>query len=358
MVAAPYISWEITDACNHNCFYCYNYWRSDKDRVYKQNIDYDRICRFIIEQHPVWVSITGGEPLLEWDRVKVIIKQFWANGIGIRLVTNGSCITEEIAGFLAKYQVQVMVSFPSSDCDVFFETTERKTYGAVIKGMDTLKSCGVDFTQNIVVTAKNLDSLQNTVEFLFGRYGIKRLFISRATRPVNASTSLQNELLNKSSLQRMFNICVSLQEKYNIHIRACGGFPFCAISDSKIFEMFAKGCGAGEAGYVISGNGDVRACARDCVSHGNIFQTPIEEIWSSIKRWSSEDALPEECRTCNVKEACRGGCRMASKEGVPSYNNLDLDADPGNQPVLFNNYNEKCMSRRIGADLRKQKGVK
>lgn len=351
MIEAPYISWEITDACNHNCFYCYNYWRGDKDRVYNQLIDDDRICRFIIEQQPVWVSITGGEPLLEWARIKNIIQKLSAKGIGVRLVTNGSCITEEIARWCAGYKVQVMVSFPAADRGVFVETTDRDTYELVINGMDILQNYGVDFTQNVVVTAKNLDCLENTVQFLFERYKIKRLFVSRATRPVNATVSLQKELLDKSRLQRLFNTCVSLQEKYKIHIRSCGGFPFCGISDLKAFEMFAKGCGAGEAGYVISGNGDVRACARDCVSHGNIFETPIEEIWHSIKRWASEDALPGECKTCNVKDACRGGCRMASKTDVPSYNNLDLDAVPANQPVTLNNYNEKCMSRRIGSSL-------
>lgn len=345
---APYISWEVNSACNHKCFYCYNYWRSDKEYICESEPPYDRICQFILEQRPEYVTITGGEPLLVFENVKGCIQKFCDAGIYVRLVTNGACMTEEIARFCKAYQIQVMVSFPSSDKRVFEETTNNLfSFSKVLKGMDLLAKYKVRFSQNIVVTEKNLESLEETVAFLKKRYQIRKVFISRATKPINAGDELNEKLLSRERLRVFVKKCVELQEKYRVVIKSCGGYPFCALEDEKAFGMFAKGCGGGEQGYVISGNGDVRVCARDYVKYGNIFETDIKEIREKMKIWTKEEAIPQECRSCNMKEICRGGCHMASCLGKHEFHSLDYVATPENQPIRFEPIGETCMTRYL-----------
>ena len=65
----PYMQWEVTPRCNHNCIHCYNYWRSNDDKMI-ENKFYDDIVTNIILVHPVSVVITGGEPLLVFNEIK------------------------------------------------------------------------------------------------------------------------------------------------------------------------------------------------------------------------------------------------------------------------------------------------
>lgn len=346
MMYPPYISWEVNSECNHDCFYCYNYWRTDKENVCNESIDYGRICDFIISQKPRFVTITGGEPLLVFDNIKECLVKMREAGIQVRIATNGACITEDLVAFAKQLQLQFMISFPSIRQNVFEETTNRVgALDRVIRGMDLLASFGVHFSQNIVVTEKNLDSLEDTVRFLKERYNIGRIYISRAAKPVNASNELDTLLLSRERLRTYVELCARLQNKYRVVIQACGGFPFCALETQQEFQMFAKGCGGGEHGYVISGNGDVRVCPRDYLIYGNIFETPIEEICQKMRIWTKDEAIPEECRDCNMKKLCRGGCHMASVSGKHTYQSLDYAARPECQPIKYIPSGETCMTR-------------
>ena len=348
MMYPPYISWEVNSECNHDCFYCYNYWRADKGKICEEAVDYERISEFIISQKPRFVTVTGGEPLLVFGKIKECLLKMREAGIGVRIATNGVCITEELAKFARKLQLQFMISFPSIRKDVFEETTNRAgTFERVIRGMDLLKGYGVRFSQNIVVTEKNLDSLEDTVRFLKERYNIGRIYISRAAKPINASDELDKELLGKERLRTYVELCAKLQNKYRVVIQACGGFPFCALETQQEFQMFAKGCGGGEHGYVIAGNGDVRVCPRDYMIYGNVFKTPIKEICEKMRIWTREEAIPEECKGCNMKELCRGGCHMASISGKHTYQSLDYAAKPECQPIRFVPSGETCMTRYL-----------
>ena len=68
----PFLQWELCSECNHKCIHCYNYWRADNIPV-EQCENYLNIADKIIERKPLYVAITGGEPLLVFPKVKEIV---------------------------------------------------------------------------------------------------------------------------------------------------------------------------------------------------------------------------------------------------------------------------------------------
>lgn len=330
------IAWEVTENCNHNCFYCYNYWRGDSPAqpCLEKELDYSAITEKIISLTPLSVALTGGEPLLVFDKIKDSIRSFSKNGIFIRLLTNGSLITDEMASFFAQYQVQLMVSFPSSNQDIYTAITKKSDYCDVVRGLDILKEYGNDVLINIVVNSVNLNQMEETAQFLLNRYGYKTLYFSRATKPQNADVHLQDNLLDNRQMQVFFNKCLRIKEKYKIKIRTCGGCAYCAVENPKALSIFAKGCGGGGNSFVVSSSGNVRVCGKDSQVFGNIFLKDIDKIMEKASFWTDDSAIPKECTMCKFKHRCRGGCHMSSYDAVPKYNSLDANAMPYNIPVL------------------------
>lgn len=330
------ITWEVNESCNHNCFYCYNFWRDNSfvpDNSGCAQVDYMRVTDKLIGFHPISVAITGGEPLLVFDKIKESIIRFVENGIFVRLLTNGSLITEEIAYFFGKNNIQVMVSFPTFDPDQFSAITKSNSYKSVLLGLDLLKKYNVDVLINVVVSNVNLNNMEQTADFLIDRYGYKTLYFSRATKPQNATEEIQEKLLNSVELQQFFNTCLKIKKHNKIEVRTCGGCAYCAVRSKKAFSIFAKGCGGGKSSFVVSNDGSLRVCSKDTQVFGNIFQSDVDMIMDRAGFWIDDTAIPKECASCKYRQQCRGGCHMSSKESLPHYNSLDFNADPLRGPI-------------------------
>ncbi|MBE0529825.1 MAG: SPASM domain-containing protein, partial [Rhodospirillales bacterium] len=91
---------------------------------------------------------------------------------------------------------------------------------------------------------------------------------------------------------------------------------------------FAETCGQGLA---IEHNGDLYACDHYVYPQyrlGNILETPIADLAASPeqKRFGDDkrDTLPRQCRECEYRFACNGGCPkhrfLATADGEPGLN--------------------------------------
>jgi MoaA/NifB/PqqE/SkfB family radical SAM enzyme len=92
---------EITPRCNLKCVHCYVAhcnWPHDI-------LTFDEICKIIddlVKQGCLWISFTGGEPLLRPDFID-IYTYAKKKGLFVVLLTNGTLITPEIADYLSIY---------------------------------------------------------------------------------------------------------------------------------------------------------------------------------------------------------------------------------------------------------------
>lgn len=323
-----FISWEVNSECNHGCTYCYNNSSRSNAAVCSSEKDLDAISKFIASRPPVSVTVSGGEPLLMFDRLKPHIEKLRTHKILVRILSNGTLITEEIARFCAKWDVHFMISFPSADREVFGTITgQPASYDKALSGMDLLKEHGVVFQPNMVVTPANLGTVENTVRFLWQRYAPPSVMVSRATAPSDAGPDVSSIVLGQEQLERMFDICNRLSGQGGIRIKTCGGISLCSITSEKIGGIFGKVCGSGKHGCVIASNGDVRVCTRDSQVYGNIFSDSFEEIRHRMAIWQ-EVSVPEVCKDCSAAEICRGGCHMSSTDPNRGPGSLDCHAMP------------------------------
>lgn len=342
----PFATWEVTPACNHLCIHCYNYWRGEECIPANCcDADMDRVAEFLIGRKPADITITGGEPLLIFEKLKKYIVQFRKHGISVRINCNGSLITDSVATFCAEHQVRMMISFPSSDAKVFSGIAGKNaSMEQVLQGMQIAVKHGIRVSPNIVVSRLNMDSVETTCRYLYDKLKIDNVFISRVTRPINAGPDFEKLMLNPDEMDVLYRTCVRLSKTMPIEIRSCGGFPYCAFPDEGSYRLLAKSCGAGRNGYVIDNSGNIRVCVRDDKVYGNIFTQNFRQVWAAMAAWRSDSFLPKECENCNVRASCRGGCRISDKRDADDYCRLDHDARLDRIPV---NYSYDTAERKI-----------
>lgn len=339
----PNIQWEVTSECNHNCLYCYNYWRKDEEIIAcmtKQLSEeqYMIMAKRIVQQRPLSVVITGGEPFTVFEKVKPAIKYMRDNGIIISINTNIALLKYSIESFLKENNIGLFVSFPCSVPEICDKITSRKgSRDRIVEKLDMAVEYGLSFDFNMVVSKLNINYIETSVEFLINRYKIRKISLTRVSKPVNSDSSFDKNLLDFEGLKKLQDISVKLAKKYGITIDTSCPYTPCSIYSQEAFDMFAykRLCTAGKTTFAIDVDGNVKACPRDSKTYGNILKDEFEDIWQAMISWRDGSFLPDECKNCKVLSKCFGGCRVDSYPFTGKMNCLDMISNPNNLPIKF-----------------------
>lgn len=313
----PGIFWEVTPLCNHNCVHCFNYWRKDDDETQELNrngkgIDYEDFVDKILELNPVTVTITGGEPLLIWDKLKPGIERLLKKGCIVSINTNAVLVTDEIAEYLAKRGINLFVSFPCSVESICDEITDVPgSWKKINEGLRILTKHGVRFKCHMVVSTKNIDYIEETALFLKKHYQIKDMSASRVGKPVNASEKFDGYLLEQANIRRLIEESVRITKEHGVTIDASVPYASCSFDTQEEFDMLGgrRYCSAGKASYVIGNDGSVKSCPRDSRIYGNIFEEEFDVIWERMEEWRDGSLYPTECKECKSFSSCFAACR-------------------------------------------------
>ncbi len=339
----PFVHWEVTPECNHNCIHCYNYWRKDSEKLESMHTNFSEehyleIARRIVNQKAHTVVVTGGEPMLVFKKIVSSIELLKANGINVSINTNAVLITDEIIDFLKKHDINLFISFPCGNekiCD--FITDRKGAMKRIVRSLDHLVEREVRFSLNIVASKANLEYLEETVDFLRDRYHIKRIHITRVGKPVNSDSSFDKYLLSHEDLNRVQDICVKINSEYGIDVDTGCPYTLCSINSQKAFELFGykKFCTAGKTSYAMDTFGNIKACPRDSKIYGNILTEDFATVWERISEWRDGTLLPAECKQCKMREVCKGGCRVDAFPFTGKLNSLDTTVILENLPIKY-----------------------
>lgn len=336
----PFVHWEVTPECNHNCIHCYNYWRKDSEKcdVNLSEEHYLSIAEKIAKQKPNTVVITGGEPLLVFNKIKSSIALLKLLGINISINSNAVLVNDEVIDLAEKYNLSFFVSFPcykKEVCD--FIVSRGGALERILKSLDLLKSRNIRFSLNIVASKANIDYIEDTVKFLKERYDIKKIYITRVGKPVNSTADFDKYLLSDEDLDKLQDISVRVKKVYGIEVDTGCPYTLCSINSQEAFDLFGyrKICTAGKTSYAIDSFGNMKACPRDSKMYGNILDEKFEDVWKKMNEWRDGSLLPPECKKCNVRVVCQGGCRVDAFPFTGKMNSLDTTARLSNLPVKY-----------------------
>ena len=147
---------QITQECNFRCSYCtygakdFQYQREHSSK--KMSLEtalsvVDFLVAHSTNQDEVVIGFYGGEPLLEFEKIRTIVeyaeKNFFGKDLGFSLTTNGSLLTLEIAKFFAAHNFNLIISLDGTpethDRSRKFAATGNGTFATIKKNLDEIK---------------------------------------------------------------------------------------------------------------------------------------------------------------------------------------------------------------------------
>ena len=250
----------ITNACPQNCEYCYN--KDRKGRV----MDTHTICKVISDLKRmglVWLGLTGGEPLLNRDIVKIL--ESASDDCAKKLFTTGCTLTKSMASDLKSAGVfSVSVSL-----DHWLEEKHdrvRRYEGAfktALKAIDILKNLNDIHVSVSAVLPIDLIREKRVEEFLafLINLGVHEAWLSEAKPSVE--DFWKNDMIITEE-DRLY-LC-RLQDRYN----SDGKITVNYLGHFEGREHF--GCNAGNKMVYVDAFGDVSPCVFIQMNFGNVEQ--------------------------------------------------------------------------------------
>jgi len=306
---------EITDFCNHRCIHCYNLDSDVKNRPARKVSDETALAcaQKLIDSGIFTVVITGGEPLLKKELTKKVISIFRENKIRVSLNSNLTLFDDDFIDFLKQVKVGVLTSCPSAVPSSFEKLVGINNYEKFETNIKKMVLAGVRFTVNMVITKDNLYEIRTTAEKM-KKLGCKSF--AATSMGLNMDYPRLDLLLSIEEVQGVIADLLWIEETLGLNVDILEALPKCVFPEKVLTEKHSflnRKCQAGRTVIAVSCNGDVRPCAHNPVSYGNILEEDLKTIWEKMNDWRSAQYVPEECKTCTWLNRCNGGCRTSAK---------------------------------------------
>jgi uncharacterized protein len=357
--------------CNIDCKYCFFLSKEalyPNDRHRMSDATLEAYIRQLLESHrlpEVTVAWQGGEPTLMgldfFRKAVAMVDRYRRPGQKIQQTfqTNGIALDDEWCAFLKEHDFLVGLSV---DGPREIHDTNRVTRGGqgtfdlVMKGWRCLREHGVDFNILCTVNAANQDHGRRVYRFFRDELQASWVqfipIVERATADTIqiANRGWSERPKEKRLLYTQTGTLVTTRsvtgEKYaqflidifEEWLRHDVGKVYVQLFDVTLEAYFgryklcihAPTCGNGPA---LEHNGDLYACdhfVEPGFKLGNIHKTHMLELVASPQQrkfgLDKRDALTRQCRECEVRALCNGGCpkeRFAlAQDGEPGHNYL------------------------------------
>ena len=319
------ILWELTTRCNLRCRHCYLH--SELKSPFVEPLDElgTEECLEIVDQFEeanvfLVEVVGGGEPFCRPDIVEILRhlgkKKFWT-----RVVTNGTLLTEEIAQTLADIDIQRMaVSLESSHPEINDAIRGKGSFKKAVQGIKYLKGYNIPLRIQMTVNNLNYQDLENMVKFCLD-LGADEISLNPQVycptgNPFSASLSLGREEYFSAA-----RIVAELKRKYSpkyvySNIDAALGFLSPESKNDQTERRFHR-CDCMLSQVTVLYNGNVLPCPlmRDQIL-GNLMEThlldlsdvPLSRKFKDLYNITVDEAN-DECRRCEWRYFCGGGCR-------------------------------------------------
>jgi len=332
-VAPLFAVWNFTNRCNLSCRHCYQ----DSNR----NVLADELTLAekldVVDQmaaaHMPMLAISGGEPTMSADLLPVVRRASRA-GMHVTLATNGTTMTEELAGQLAGAGMRyVEVSLDSVDParhDAFRGAEgmwDRAVRGAKI----VVATEGLRLGIAMCVHQGNFHEVRDMISFAerigagcFAHFNF--IPVGRGLKMVHGDiTPAQREellaILNEKMQEGGIGVISTAPQLGRVCLAGAAvgdGRTACSHAGSgsgvkaRVVAKYLGGCGAGRTYICIEPNGDVTPCVY--LPHrvmGNLRRRGLIEIFRNSVFWevlNDRTRRLHHCEVCAFKNFC-GGCR-------------------------------------------------
>lgn len=274
---------ELTYSCNFSCKHCYV-----QEQKYSKTMEFDTVKQIVDQLKDIGVlniTLTGGEPTLHKDLIK-IISYIRDKNMTTTLFTNGSFLSDDLLKVITGSGTEISLTIYGS-CETQYKivTGSSKNYNKVFENIEKLLANNVPLTLKTSVFTETLNDLHNMYNYAKSKN--KNLAIETIIRPTLNKNTLDELKLTEEELSEIFR----------------NYFP-----KSTKKRQRSNWCGAGKRTICISPDGIVFPCPNLRVPLGDISKKTIKEILQQNKLQeiisNPNFNYMSNCKNCEAYDTC------------------------------------------------------
>lgn len=310
------VTFELTYDCNIKCVHCY------QDSNNKKVLNTDEVFNILEQLSQIGcfhLAFTGGEIFLRKDLFE-IVERASNLGFAIKLLTNATMITEEIAKQISKYKKNIQyveISIYGSSSSLHDKVTRQiGSFDKTISAVHYLKKHGVKVKCKTPVMTFNYDDFDKIRE-MCEKMGVKYAYSVSMYPTINGDKRPTNYRISSNQLDKILEreIIKGMKNKNYTSL-------YDRIANSDKYDQIV--CGAATRIANISPNGDVTPCILLPTILGNLKEESLEDIWyesSKTKKFRNivNGAYGEKCKTCESYKTCPKCLGLALMENSDYY---------------------------------------
>ena len=276
------------------------------------------------------MSFNGGEALLRSDLVREVVgyvrEERGDRKTLISLNTNGTTVSDGIARFLARHDVETHVSIDG--CGGHHDRTRvfrdgRGSYRKVLRGVERLRSCRGDFVQGFQGTIDDLEALDREALFALADLGFEQAQLSPNLIGVDADEGERRAAaifeLARSSRDRKLTVNSSIFDSFKLAVDLGVDFeyvPYCNGLAGRTVPFLQYNASADRFSYLC------QYAVSASVPAGDRPDPYSPEIGEAAIRFIEQrvEATRRHCMDCSIVGVCRGGCII---DGLSHENRLN-----------------------------------
>ena len=324
----PRLDLELTPGCDHACGHCYNVWGAedgDAQAGYQKGQlrgdDFLRMIEKAVGQSGAeHITITGGEPLLHKDAMR-IIERSCQLAKTVQIITNGSHVTPERAQRFRGWGVRsVQLTLLSADRDRHNALKGADCFDDTVRAAVDLLEHRVPVQICFVAMAENWTDFEAVMELCFA-LGVKAVTYNRMSPTGGAIHHIAQLMPAVEQVEHNLDTAERLGPQWGIRVATAMPVPPCLIRIHR-YEWVQFGfCSVGtdSPNIAIDAMGNVRSCNLSANILGNILEQDWPDIHQQAYLNTFKQQVPEMCRGCRYEQSCQGGCK---ESGFATFGDL------------------------------------
>lgn len=313
----------VTNNCNLRCIHCH----LSSGQKLQNEMSTREILKLINELRDIKTKelvFSGGEPLMRDDFLDIVEHSYFQGFNRITLLTNGILIDDKIARKLSEFKVEVQVSLDGVRKETHESIRGKGTFRSTIEGIRKLVDADVSSRISMTLMKSNIDELEEMGKFI-KELGVENLHFSVLQNKGRAKEHQSMIGLKGEDIVEIIKRMTEFSSTTDINIDSEKTIRF------KVEKLSRKDlCGAGSTLISIAADGNVYPCSGlhdEEFLAGNIRDQSLRDIWKESETFEKFRSLSlldiEDCRNCEFKYICGGGCHV---EKYHTYGRIDVPA--------------------------------
>ena len=307
------VAFHITKVCSHRCPMCYSAKKSERPFHYpiEKLIE---ITKLLIDSNVREITLLGGDPAAH-PNVLDVAKYASDGGIKVSILSNTlsfkNSSPEEIMKYISSFEATIHHYIPEKHDDF---CKHKEAFNLLVRNLQIYSRLGASVGIAINITPLSVNNIFRIVYTLSIQYNIniKYVIIQRII-PFGKAASTSDFTITRKQAEISLREIKKVKTELGVNVIIEDPVPLCILPEE--LREFVIPCQWGIRKVSINGNGELSRCGADPRYRlGNIFDTPLQEIWNSspiLDSFRKKKYLPGRCRICEYLMKCGGGCPLS-----------------------------------------------